>query len=130
VMQIENDYDKDVYNGDIGKIECINLADGELVANFDGRADGAGFSCKPRSIVCARRCGPRRPTLMRFSISRFCCNGGTSTRKLRNTGGNKLMPLWVRSERHAGVLGGAQGLVQVRVIEDVPEPIDDLPISL
>ena len=40
------------------------------------------------------------------------------------------MPLWVRSERHAGVLGGAQGLVQVRVIEDVPEPIDDLPISL
>ena len=40
------------------------------------------------------------------------------------------MPLWVRSERHAGVLGGAQGLVQVRVIEDVPEPSYDLSISL
>jgi len=47
---------------------------------------------KPRSIVCARRCGPPRPTLMRFSISRFCFNGGTSTRKLRNTGGN-ISPL-------------------------------------
>src|SRR5438094_9738892 len=33
-------------------------------------------------------------------------------------------PLWVWSERHAGVLGDSQGLVQVRVIEDVPEPID------
>jgi exodeoxyribonuclease V alpha subunit len=43
VMQIENDYDKDVYNGDIGKIERINLADGELTANFDGRAVTYGF---------------------------------------------------------------------------------------
>jgi exodeoxyribonuclease V alpha subunit len=43
VMQIENDYDKDVYNGDIGNIERINLADGELVAHFDGRAVTYGF---------------------------------------------------------------------------------------
>jgi exodeoxyribonuclease V alpha subunit len=43
VMQIENDYDKDVYNGDIGNIECINPADGELVAKFDGRAVTYGF---------------------------------------------------------------------------------------
>jgi exodeoxyribonuclease V alpha subunit len=43
VMQIENDYDKDVYNGDIGNIESINPADGELVANFDGRAVSYGF---------------------------------------------------------------------------------------
>jgi exodeoxyribonuclease V alpha subunit len=43
VMQIENDYDKDVYNGDIGNVECINPADGELVANFDGRAVTYGF---------------------------------------------------------------------------------------
>jgi exodeoxyribonuclease V alpha subunit len=43
VMQIENDYDKEVYNGDIGNIDCINSADGELVANFDGRAVTYGF---------------------------------------------------------------------------------------
>jgi exodeoxyribonuclease V alpha subunit len=43
VMQIENDYDKEVYNGDIGNIDSINPADGELVVNFDGRAVTYGF---------------------------------------------------------------------------------------
>jgi exodeoxyribonuclease V alpha subunit len=43
VMQIENDYDKEVYNGDIGNIDSINPADGELVVKFDGRAVTYGF---------------------------------------------------------------------------------------
>jgi exodeoxyribonuclease V alpha subunit len=38
VMQIQNDYDKEVYNGDIGYINEVDLDDGELVASFDGRA--------------------------------------------------------------------------------------------
>src|SRR6202790_2521829 len=38
VMQIQNDYDKEVYNGDIGYIDEVDLDDGELVASFDGRA--------------------------------------------------------------------------------------------
>jgi exodeoxyribonuclease V alpha subunit len=38
VMQVENDYEKDVYNGDIGYIEDVDPADGELTARFDGRA--------------------------------------------------------------------------------------------
>lgn len=38
VMQIENDYDKDVFNGDIGYIEAVDLDDGELVVDFDGRS--------------------------------------------------------------------------------------------
>ena len=37
VMQIENDYDKDVYNGDIGMIEDVDPDDGEVAVNFDGR---------------------------------------------------------------------------------------------
>ena len=37
VMQIENDYDKDVYNGDIGMIEDVDLNEGEVAVNFDGR---------------------------------------------------------------------------------------------
>ena len=37
-MQIDNDYDKEVYNGDIGNIVDVDLATGELIANFDGRA--------------------------------------------------------------------------------------------
>src|SRR6185437_8053778 len=38
VMQVENDYDKEVYNGDIGFIDGINSDDGELIVRFDGRA--------------------------------------------------------------------------------------------
>ena len=37
VMQIENDYDKELYNGDIGYIEDVDPDDGELTASFDGR---------------------------------------------------------------------------------------------
>jgi exodeoxyribonuclease V alpha subunit len=43
VMQIENDYDKDVYNGDVGNIGDVNPSEGELVVNFDGRAVTYGF---------------------------------------------------------------------------------------
>jgi exodeoxyribonuclease V alpha subunit len=38
VMQIQNDYDKEVYNGDIGYVDQVDLDDGELLASFDGRA--------------------------------------------------------------------------------------------
>jgi len=42
-MQIENDYDKDVYNGDIGYIDDIDPGAGELTASFDGRTITYGF---------------------------------------------------------------------------------------
>jgi exodeoxyribonuclease V alpha subunit len=38
VMQIENDYDKDVYNGDIGYIVEVDPDAGELSVSFDGRS--------------------------------------------------------------------------------------------
>lgn len=37
VMQIRNDYDKEVFNGDIGTVVRVDLEDRELVVNFDGR---------------------------------------------------------------------------------------------
>jgi len=43
VMQIENDYDKEVYNGDIGYVDNVDIDAGELVASFDGRAVTYGF---------------------------------------------------------------------------------------
>jgi exodeoxyribonuclease V alpha subunit len=43
VMQIENDYDKEVYNGDIGFIEDVEPDAGEIVASFDGRSVTYGF---------------------------------------------------------------------------------------
>ena len=43
VMQTENDYDKEVYNGDIGYIDDVDPEAGELLATFDGRAVTYGF---------------------------------------------------------------------------------------
>jgi exodeoxyribonuclease V alpha subunit len=43
VMQIENDYDKEVYNGDIGYVDDVDPDTGELTASFDGRAVTYGF---------------------------------------------------------------------------------------
>ena len=43
VMQIENDYDKEIYNGDIGTIDGVDPAEGELTATFDGRIVTYGF---------------------------------------------------------------------------------------
>src|SRR6187401_1701462 len=43
VMQIENDYDKEVYNGDVGTVDDVDSDSGELIASFDGRSVTYGF---------------------------------------------------------------------------------------
>ena len=43
VMQVENDYDREVYNGDLGIVQGIDLEEGELVVTFDGRDVSYGF---------------------------------------------------------------------------------------
>jgi len=43
VMQIENDYDKEVYNGDLGIVARIDMEAGDLVATFDGREVVYGY---------------------------------------------------------------------------------------
>ena len=43
VMQIENDYDKEVYNGDIGLVADVDPEAGELTARFEGRDLLYGF---------------------------------------------------------------------------------------
>ena len=42
-MQIENDYEKEAYNGDIGTIDDVHSNSGELIASFDGRTVTYGF---------------------------------------------------------------------------------------
>jgi exodeoxyribonuclease V alpha subunit len=37
VMQIRNNYDRDVFNGDIGRIVAIDLEDQQAIVRFDGR---------------------------------------------------------------------------------------------
>ena len=36
IMQISNDYDKSVFNGDVGYIKAVDPAEGIMTANFDG----------------------------------------------------------------------------------------------
>jgi exodeoxyribonuclease V alpha subunit len=43
VMQVENDYDKDVYNGDLGIVSRVDIEEGELAIDFDGRHVTYGF---------------------------------------------------------------------------------------
>jgi len=43
VMQIRNNYDKDVFNGDLGRIKRIDLVDNQVVVEFDDREIGYEF---------------------------------------------------------------------------------------
>jgi exodeoxyribonuclease V alpha subunit len=36
-VQVENDYDKEVHNGDLGVVSRIDMEKGELAIDFDGR---------------------------------------------------------------------------------------------
>jgi len=44
VMQLENDYDKEVYNGDLGVVSRIDMEESELVVDFEGREVVYGFA--------------------------------------------------------------------------------------
>lgn len=44
VMQIRNNYDKEVYNGDVGRIDTIDLEEQQLLINFDGKIVEYEFS--------------------------------------------------------------------------------------
>jgi exodeoxyribonuclease V alpha subunit len=43
VMQVENDYDREVYNGDLGIVQRVDDEEAELVVTFDGRDVRYGF---------------------------------------------------------------------------------------
>ena len=36
-METQNDYDREVFNGDLGMVDRIDEDEGALVVNFDGR---------------------------------------------------------------------------------------------
>src|SRR6201987_5468655 len=44
VKQLENDYDKEVYNGDLGVVSRVDMEEGELSVDFDGREVIYGFT--------------------------------------------------------------------------------------
>ncbi|MEE8481631.1 MAG: ATP-binding domain-containing protein, partial [Desulfobacterales bacterium] len=44
VMQIKNNYDKEVFNGDIGRITRVEPVDQEVIISFDGRKVSYDFT--------------------------------------------------------------------------------------
>jgi exodeoxyribonuclease V alpha subunit len=44
VLQLRNNYDKEVFNGDVGTIRQIDLEEGEVVVEFEGRPVSYDFS--------------------------------------------------------------------------------------
>jgi len=44
VLQLRNNYDKDIFNGDVGRIEHIDLDEGEIWVEFERRSVGYEFS--------------------------------------------------------------------------------------
>ncbi len=50
-MQIENDYEKEVYNGDVGFVTEIDAAEGDLDIEFDGRRVVYDFSELDRVVL-------------------------------------------------------------------------------
>ncbi|WP_226856662.1 SF1B family DNA helicase RecD2, partial [Acidithiobacillus caldus] len=43
VMQIQNDYEKEVFNGDLGTVQTVDMEEGTLTVDFEGRIVGYGF---------------------------------------------------------------------------------------
>jgi ATP-dependent RecD-like DNA helicase SH3 domain len=77
VMHAENDYDKDVYNGDLGVVSYIGIEEGELSVDFDGRDVNYGFGeldelvlamQRPSTRARARNIQPRRKAAGAVSV--------------------------------------------------------------
>ncbi len=52
VMQIENNYDRDVFNGDIGFVTGIDHSEEELAVEFDGRLVSYPFAELDELVLC------------------------------------------------------------------------------
>ena len=68
VIQTENNYDKDVFNGDIGQIVKIDPVEREVLVAFDAREvvyDSANWT-RSRSPTRSRSTSPRGPSFRRW----------------------------------------------------------------
>jgi exodeoxyribonuclease V alpha subunit len=63
VMQAENDYDKDVYNGDLGIVSGIDMEEGELSVDYNGRRVPLWFRRTGRAGACLCNNDPQEPGL-------------------------------------------------------------------
>ena len=85
VMQVENDYGKEVYNGDIGMIDNVDVDAGEIIVSFDGRPVTYGFGeldmlVPAYAATIHKSQGSEYPVvIIRFSRNiTLCCSGISS----------------------------------------------------
>ena len=52
VMQIQNNYDREVYNGDIGIVQALDTEEEELVVDFDGRDVAYPYGELDELVLC------------------------------------------------------------------------------
>jgi ATP-dependent exoDNAse (exonuclease V) alpha subunit len=81
IMQTENDYDRDVFNGDLGTVLRIDEVEGLLAASFDGGG---------RSNIRLANSTPWFPPMRRRSISRKARNIRLSSSRSRPS----ITPCW------------------------------------
>jgi exodeoxyribonuclease V alpha subunit len=55
VMQVANDDEKEVFNGDLGLVRAVAAEAGELVVEFDGREVAYDFGELDELVLAARR---------------------------------------------------------------------------
>lgn len=63
MMQVENDYDKEVYNGDLGVVRSIDSEAAEMVIEFDGRAVAYGVGDLDEVALASAMIIPQEPEL-------------------------------------------------------------------
>src|SRR5262249_22988916 len=99
------------------RANCRNPGTKGLGGRFDSRLWNPEFFC---SCFIS---GPRGSV----KTTRTLCGPAVDLRPARPRGSATA---WIRPERYPGILRDAQGLVQVRFVENVPEPDNDLAIGL
>jgi exodeoxyribonuclease V alpha subunit len=76
VMQIENDYDKEVYNSDIGYIDHVDPNAGEIVVSFDGRSINL-WICRTRHAGTGLRSDHSQEPRIGISRGHYSCAHST-----------------------------------------------------
>ena len=72
-MQIENDYDKEVYNGDIGYVSDVDPEASELMVSFDGRSVTYAFGeLDTLAMRLSLKSGRASALRARYGFRRLC----------------------------------------------------------
>jgi len=96
VIQLVNDYDKAVFNGDIGRIRAIGLDEGLLTIDFDGRpSSDRPVTAKGREAagqVCTKHLTPAPVAFVENPLSILISSAGGSLSRAARPGAPPCLP--------------------------------------